>query len=209
VTNSDISPSRWYYGLSVLILVVGLSAFVWLLFSSISGMAGGLIQVVAPGSADLDLGEVGEYTIFYENQSYANGSFYSTGKDVSGLQIEIVEKSTGIKLATNLPSGSFTYSIGGRFGQAILTFQVSRPGIYQLLASYPQDYQGPQVILAVGHGFMGRIISIVITSLAAFFGSIIIAAALTIIIYRKRQKALDQQREEERLVRGGNPKAEL
>jgi hypothetical protein len=202
MSNSDISPSRWYYGLAVLILVVGLSVFAWSLFSGISGIADELIQVVAPGTADLDLREVGEYTIFYENQSYVNGSFYYTGNDIAGLQIDIMEKFTGIRLDTYLPPSSFTYSIGGRFGRAILAFQVSRPGIYRLLASYPQDYQGPQVVLAVGRGFMERIISIVIRSLAAFFGSIIIAAALGIIIYRKRQKALDRQREEERLVRG-------
>ncbi len=207
MANSDISPSRWYYGFSILVLVVGLSFFGWWLFSSISGMAGGLIQVVAPGTAKLNLQEAGEYTIFFENQTIVDGSYYSIRDNIAGLHIEIFENSTGVKLATYSLHGSFTYNFGGRSGQSILAFQISHPGIYQLNAFYQQDYQGPQVVLAIGRDLIEKIVSTVILSLAVFFGSIILSASLAMIIYRKRQKALNRQREEERLLRGGKSSA--
>jgi ABC-type transport system involved in multi-copper enzyme maturation permease subunit len=198
-----ISPSRWYYGVSILVLIVGFSIFGWWLFSSISTMAGGLIQVAAPGTADLNLQEAGEYTIFYENQSFVNGSFYSTRDNIAGLQIEIIEKSSGIRLPAYSPPGRFTYCFGSRSGQSILAFQISHPGSYQLNAFYLPDYQGPKVVLAIGHNLTERIVATVINSLVVFFGSMILSAALAVIIYRKRQKILDRQREEERLLRGG------
>jgi hypothetical protein len=203
MTDSDISPSRWYYGFSILVLIVGFSIFGWWLFSSISNIAGGLIQVVTPGIADLNLQEAGEYTIFYENQSFVNGIYYSTSENIVGLQIEIVEKSTGNRLATYPPPGSFTYSFGSRSGRSILAFQISHPGRYQLNTFYSVDHQGPQVVLAIGRGLMERIASTVVVSVVLFFGSIILSAVLAIIIYRKRQEALNQRREEERLLRGG------
>jgi hypothetical protein len=156
----------------------------------------GLIQLVAPGTIDLNLKAVGEYTIFYENQSYVDGRFFSTGDKISGLQIEVIEKPTGNKLSTYSPPGSLTYSIGSRFGKAVLTFQVSSPCIYQLRASYPPGHGGQQVVLVVGHGFMEEIPSTVAISLAVFFGSLIIAAALVITTFKRRHQAQERLREE-------------
>lgn len=202
MTDSDVSPSRWYYGFSILALVIGFSIFGLWLFSSISGITGGLIQVLAPGTSDLDLQDTGEYTIFYENQSYANGRLYSTNGNIIDLQIEIIEKSSGIRFATYPPPGSLTYSFGGRSGISILAFQINHRGSYQLNAFYPPNYQGSQVVLAVGRGLMDRIVSTVIVSLAVIFGSTSLSVTIAIIIYRKRQNALSRQREEERLLRG-------
>lgn len=202
MSDLDVALSRWYYGLAVLVLVIGLSIFTWSLFSGISGSTAGLIQVVAPGTSDLDLKEAGEYTVFYENQSYADGRFFSTGDNIPGLKIEVMEKSTGNKFSTYSPPGSLTYRMGGRFGRAILTFQVNSPGVYQLRASYPPGQEGRQVVLAVGHGFMEGILSTVVISLAAFFGSLIIAAALVITVRKRRHQVQERLLEEERLIRG-------
>ena len=206
MSNLDVSSNRWYYGLAVLVVVIGFSIFAWSLFSGITGLTSGLIQVVAPGASDVNLKEAGEYTIFYENQSYVDGRVFYTSDRIPGLQIEVVEKSTGKKLSTYSPPASLTYSMGGRSGKAILAFQVKSPGIYQLRASYPSGHDGQQVVLAVGHGFMDRILSTVMISLAAFFGSLIIAAAMVITIYKKRHQAQERLREEERLIRGEGPK---
>lgn len=202
MANIDVSPSRWYYGLAVLVLMAGLAFFAWSLFSGITGIAGGLAHFEAPGTADLNLQESGSYTIFYESDSYINGSFRSTGENIPSLLIEIIELSTGTKVVTHPPTGSFTYNIGGRSGRAILAFLVNRPGTYRISASYPQGSKEPRIVLAAGHGFMEDIFSTVLTSMAAFFGSIVIAAATVIVIYKKRQRALERKREEERLIRG-------
>jgi hypothetical protein len=202
MSTPDVSPSRWYYALAFLALLAGIAIFAWSIFTGISSISDELVQVAAPGKADLDLQEPGSYTIFYENQSYFNGSFYYAGEGVPELQFEIIELSTGASIATYAPSGSFTYSIGGRVGRSILDFQTSRPGIYRISTSYPDGSTEPKVVLAIGHGLLEDTLSAVLTSLAAFFGSIIIAAGMAIVIYRRRQRAFERLREEERLIRG-------
>ncbi len=202
MNESNVLPSPWYYGLSILIIVVGFGIFAWVLYSSFSDMDSGLSRLVVPGSLDLDLKEPGEYTIFYENQTYINGKLYSTGAQIPGLQIRISEKATGQELSTYPTPGGFTYSFGGRTGRSVMAFRVERPGIYQINATYPRG-KGPEVVLALGRGFAEGIISSVVIALAALFGSMVIAAVVVFVTYTRRKKALDQQREEERLMRGG------
>lgn len=202
MNGSNAMPSPWYYGLAVLIIVVGFSIFAWSIYSSFSDMGSELSQVVMPGGSDLDLKEPGEYTVFYENQTYVNGKFYSTGAQIPGLQIRVSEKATGRELSTYPTPGGFTYSFGGRFGQSITTFRVERPGIYQINAFYPSG-KGPEVVLAVGRGFAEGIFSSVAIALAALFGSMVMAAVVVFVTYTRRKKALDRQREEERLMKGG------
>ncbi len=202
MNDSNILTSIWHFGLAILIISVGFGTFAWVLYSSFSDMDSRLSQLVVPGSSDLDLKEPGEYTIFYENQTYINGKLYSTGAQIPGLQIRISEKATGQELSTYPTPGGFTYSLGGRTGRSIVAFQVERPGIYQINVTYPSG-KGPEVVLAVGRGFAEGIISSVVIALAALFGSIVMAAVVVFVTYTRRKKALDQQREEERLMRGG------
>lgn len=180
-----VSSGQWYYGLAVMMLVIGFSVFVWSLFSGITGLTSGLIQIIGPGASELNLNEAGEYTVFYENQSYVDGRFFSTGDNISCLQIEIIEKSTGSRLSTYSPPSSLTYSMGGRFGKAIPTFQVRSPGIISLERITLLDTRDHRWFWRLGHGFMEGILSTVAISLVVFFGSLIIAAALAITTYKK------------------------
>jgi hypothetical protein len=202
MNGSNVFPSPWYFGLAILIIFVGFSIFAWVLYSGFSDMGSELSQVVVPGSSDLALKEPGEYTIFYENHTYINGKFYGTGAQIPGLQIQVSEKATGRELSTYPTPGGFTYSFGGRTGRSIATFRVERPGIYQINAFYSRE-EGPEVVLAVGHGFAEGIFFSVVIALAALFGSMALAAITVFITYTRRKKALDQQREEERLMKGG------
>ena len=92
------------------------------IFTGISSIERGLMQMTAPGNAEIDLKEPGEYTIFYESQSYFNGSVYNTGGQIPGLKISVSEKASGQALATNPNSGT-TYSIGSRSGRSITAFR--------------------------------------------------------------------------------------
>jgi hypothetical protein len=201
MNNSDIQPSIWYYGLAILIIIVGFIAFAGFIFTSVSDMGESLMQVEVPGSADLDLEEPGEYTIFYENQTYFNGKFYSTDEQIPSLQINVSEIATGSYLKTYPSPGSFTYDFGSRSGRAITSFKVDRPGNYRINASYSEG-PGPDVVLAVGKGIVEGIFSSILTSLAALLGSIAVAAIISFVTYTRRKKALTQKNEEERLMRG-------
>ena len=199
--SNNIQPGIGYYGLAVLIIVLGFAAFAGSIYSGITDAESGLLQMVAPGGANLFLKEPGEYIIFYENNSYLNGTLYSTGEQMSGLEILVKEKATGIDLATYPAKSSFTYSLGNRSGRSIMAFTTPRAGIYQVNASY-SGRAGPRIVLAIGKGIVEGIFSSIIISLAALFGSIVIAAVITFVTYRRRKRAFLKQEEEERLIRG-------
>lgn len=200
IRGPDVEPSRRYYALAALIFLAGASLSAWFLFSSLTSMGGQLQQFSAPGSAELLLQNRGEYTIFFEEETYFNGTFYSAEENISGLRLEVSERDSGQKLPLRYPAGSFTYSLGGRTGRSIAAFTVNRPGVYELSASYKD--QGPEVVLAVAAGLSGSIFHDVLAFLGLFLGSMAVAAALSLTTYRKRQEAWARRREEERIVRG-------
>jgi len=201
MNDRNVQPSVWYYGLAVLIIILGFVAFAGYLFAGISSTESGLMQLTAPGDAELSLKEPGEYTIFYESQSYFNGSVYNTGGQMpGGLKISISEKASGETLATNTATGT-TYSMGGRSGQSITAFKVERPGIYWINTSYPK-VPGPDVVLAVGKGFVEGIFHLITVAMLLLFGSIAIAAVITFVTYTRRKKAILLQKEEEKMIRG-------
>jgi hypothetical protein len=197
----DVQPSVWYYGLAVLVIIIGFVAFAGYLFSGITSMESGLVQMTAPGNAELDLMDPGEYTIFYESQSYFNGSIYNTAGHIPGLKISVSEKASGQTMATYTATGT-TYSMGSRSGQSIAAFIVERPGIYWINTSYPKA-PGPEVVLAVGKGVVEGIMFLAIEAMLLLFGSIAIAAVITFVTYSRRKKAFLSQKEEEKMIRGG------
>jgi hypothetical protein len=199
--SNNVQPGIWYYGLAVLIIVLGFAAFALSIYSGITDAESGLLQIAAPGGADLFLREPGEYIIFYENNSYLDGKFYRTGEQISGLEVRVQEKATGLDLATYPAKGSFTYSLGSRSGRSIMAFKIERAGNYQVNASY-SGKEGPRIVLAIGKGMVEGIFSSIMISMAALFGSIAIAAVITFVTYSRRKKAFQKQEEEERSIRG-------
>ncbi|MDD4579841.1 MAG: hypothetical protein PHF80_04110 [Methanothrix sp.] len=202
MNRNDVSPAVWHYGLAVLVIVIGFAAFAGFMYQGISNMQNDLLQMKAPSTAELNLSEAGEYTIFYENKSYLNGTIYNTDEEIPNLHVSLKEMATGNDLAVHASSESLTYSIGDRSGRSIMAFEVARPGIYQVNASYSGS-EGPQVVLAIGKGMAEGMLSSIIFSIAALVLSIAIAAAIVYTTYRKRKKAFSKIIEEESMIRGG------
>ncbi len=197
-----MEPGRWYYGLAALIAAAGIALFATSIVSSIGSIGADFQQVVVPGSGELFLAEAGEYTIFYENRTVANGAVYVTGDDISGLVVEVKNATTGQEIEIYSPGSMMSYSIGSRSGRSLLAFDIDQPGIYRLSAAYAQGKQGPEVVLAVGPGISGDIVSGVLLPMLLFFGSIALAAAVAVITYQKRREAAKRAAEEERRIKG-------
>ena len=90
--GNDVSPSLWFYALAIFIVLSGFAGFAGLLYTGISDSVSGLMQIIAPGNAELNLSLSGEWTVFYENNSYFDGKIYSTGEEISGLEVRVREK---------------------------------------------------------------------------------------------------------------------
>ena len=200
--GDDVSPSLWYYALAVLIVISGFAAFAGLLYSGISGSVEGLIQIKAPGNAELNLSGSGEWTVFYENNSYFDGKIYSTGEEISGLEIQVREKATGLDLAVYPAKVSHSYSLGSRSGRSILAFQAERAGLYQINSSYSARI-GPEIMLSVGKGMAEGLISSIAISMALLFGSIVLASIVAYYTFSRRKRAFLKREEDERMMRQG------
>jgi len=191
-SNQNIKPSRWYYGLAIVVFIIGGSLFTLFLFNSLSGLTGALTQVVVPVKSDITFPETGKYTIFYEYQSVVGNRLYFTGESLSGLQCTLTSKVTGYRIALSRPLTRSTYSLGGRKGVSVLEFNIDQPGIYEFSASYPGGHEGPEVVLAMGQGFLKNLMGTIFSGLAIFFGSGAIAIAIIVATFLKRQKAKKQ-----------------
>jgi hypothetical protein len=192
MSNQDIKPSRWYYGLAIVVFIIGESLFILFLLNSLRGLTDGLTQVVVPVKSEIMLPETGKYTIFYEYQSVLGDRLYFTGESLSGLHCTLTSKVTGYRIALSRPLARSTYSFGGRKGVSVLEFNIDQPGTYEFSASYPKGQEGPEVVLAMGRGFMRKLIGTIFGGLAIFFGSGAIAIAIIVATLLKRQKARKQ-----------------
>jgi hypothetical protein len=189
--KQPLKPSRWYYGLAVLVFVVGAVFFVRILYKNLSSLTDTLIQVIVPGEKEITLSDVGKYTIFYEYQSVVDGKIYVTG-DLAGLQCALTSKETGANIELSRPTMSSTYAVGGRAGKSVLAFSIDQPGNYRFSAWYSEGQKGQEIVLAIGSGFTKKLTGTIFNGIAIFFGTIAISSAIVVITAIKREKAKKQ-----------------
>jgi len=187
--EDEIRPSRWYYGLAGLVFVAGWVFFALFLFQNLSGLSDTLQQVVVPGNVELTLSQPGKYTIYYEYRSVVGTRIFSTEESLPGLECHLVSKTTGSSIPLSRVTASSSYTVGSRSGVAVLDFTIDRAGVYELSAGYPEGREGPEVVLAIGQGFVVRILTAVFGGLAIVFGSMAAAVAIAVITLIKRTKA--------------------
>lgn len=190
---SDIGPSRWYYGLGILIIVIGGAYSVSVLISSFGDLGSGQ-QFAAPGSSDLFLAESGEHIIFYESRTVFKGKVYITDESLPYLNIEVKNKTTGSKAFIYSPLKT-TFSLGDRTGESIRAFKIDEPGIYEISASHAGGDSSPEVVLSVGNGISDG--SEMWNNAMLYLASIILGMGVIMLTFFKRQKAFIRRKEEE------------
>lgn len=179
-------PSHWHYVIGAVVVVAGVIAFVVFLVTQISTIIP-KIQVVVPGTHEVQLPKPGKYTIFYEYQSVVDGKVYSTGQQLSGMRVMLRHKNDSRQIELSQPSMSGNYQAGGRAGMSVLEFELENPGTYILTADYSSGVTGSNVVLAIGQF---KLLGTILGGLGIFFGS---AATGGIVIgraYMKRRKAV-------------------
>jgi hypothetical protein len=189
MSGEQVGPSRGYYALAAAVFVGGWVFFGIFLFKNLSGLSGRLQQVVVPGKAQLNLQAPGEYTIYYEYQSVVGSKVYSTNRTFSGLDVSLVAVGTGEPIALSQTDANSTYTVSGRSGLSVFDFRIARPGKYELSARYPEGQEGPEIVLAVGQGFVSGILTTVFGGLAIVFGSMGLAVAIAVITAVKQHNA--------------------
>jgi len=188
MNNQNIEPRRRYYGLAVLVFVVGCVLFGWFLFRNLNGLIDNLTRVIVPGKAEITLSDPGTYTIFYEYQSVLDNKLYSSREDLSGLECTINSKTSGSKIPISRPSRDLEYSFAGRKGISVLEFTVEKPGAYEFSCRHPEEQ--PRIVLAIGYRFMDKLVGTIVVAMVIFLSSAAIGVAIALRIFFKRQEAL-------------------
>jgi hypothetical protein len=181
--------SKAGYFLAPIPLIAGLALAGWLVWTEIAMLQNALTRVVVPGTSVLTLDEPGTYTIFHEADSVVDGKLYSAA-DIAGLRISVTDEANTQAIAVSVPSVSSSYSIGGHSGKSVLAFDIAQPGRYRLSASYSGGRSEPQTVLAVGHGFFGRLFGTIFGAIGAVFAGFAVALVLVLTTYFRRRRML-------------------
>jgi len=176
------APGRKWYLLAGLLALAGLLGAGFALWQTITTIDDDLQRADFPGQTEFVLAEPGTYTIFVE---YPAG----TGLDpaVGALAVEVIS-SQGDSLDLNNPNGTFTYTLGGRTGEAVLVFDVEEAGPVLMIGDYPGE-SGPGVTLAVSQGLGGRLFAgigaVILIPLVTWMA----AAAIVVVTFLRRRTA--------------------
>lgn len=189
----NIRPRKWWYVISVLIFIIGISAFVLWLVKGISGITNGSQQFVVPGKSEIFLSEPGKYEIFYEYRSVVNGKVYLTEENLSGLQCTLKDRATDQFVPMGNPSINSNYSLGGRAGISVLEFTVKKAGIYDLSAQYSSGKEGQEVVLAIGKGIGGKISGVIIVGIAIFLLTIALSIIVFVVTFLMRRRVIPRR----------------
>jgi hypothetical protein len=191
VVNDEgtVRLSWLFCAIGAAVMLGGLSLFVYTLFQGIFHLTDDLTQIVVPGGKDLALKPKINYTIFLETESVVDGRVYSNTEGVAGLTCVVTSQKSGNKMNIHNPNVNTTYSVNGRAGHSALEFGTEEAGLYHIACDYPESSQGPQAVLAVGVGVAGRIFSMIMKSLASFFGGVILGGGIIAIALVMRDRA--------------------
>ena len=179
-------PGRKWYGIALLLILVGGALAVLMVYSRLSGLADRVPQIVVPGSADLTLSRPGTYTIYLERDAVVNGRLYSTADAIQDLRVRI-SSAGGSPIEMITPSVNSNYSISGRSGRAVLAFTISEPGQYHFRAGYPDGSIEPQGVLAVGFGVPEMILSTILQGMAIAGTGFVLGVIVAIVTFVRRR----------------------
>ena len=189
-TERVAMPGRKWYWVAGAFGVTCMVAFVVYLYNGITGMGDGLDQMLAPGEAELVFAEPGAYTVFHEHKSVFEERYYSSPGIVSGLEVRVVSSASGGAVAVHAPGSNSSYELAGRSGTSIFEFEIVEPGPYRITAAYADGRGSPEVVLVIGHDFMGKLLTTVFGAFAIMIAGLGGAGVIVVVTYMKRDRAI-------------------
>jgi hypothetical protein len=183
MSTSGSGPSKVGYLVGAAVVAIGVAgAIVWgaLGFTSFSHQVDGFQRVSANGQGEVTFDEPGGYVIYYEAPGADEG-------DVPAGQASLTPGGSGgsgepVTLETY--DSSLSYANGDHAGQAVLTFQIDRPGTYVLESTSDGDGE-----LAVGHSIAGKLVTTIVGALALGGLGLVVGAVILIVTAVRRRNA--------------------
>jgi hypothetical protein len=172
----------------VLLLLTGIVCFAGYLYVNIDKVSGALTRFKAPGSIEMKIDDPGRYGVYVEYRSFFDGRSYHPSSGYENLRLSVVSEDTGKEIEVIRPGITETYSLGRNKGYLGWAFYAETAGRYVIRAEYPES-SGPDVILGIGKGFLGKVMKTVLVGFAILFGTIIICVILVFVGITELRKA--------------------
>jgi Protein of unknown function (DUF2510) len=184
-SRQPIRPSRvWYWvaGAALVGSVVGFGLSLLLGFGSFARQVEELQRVPIPGQAEVSFDKPGGYTLYFEGMGAADEQV-----TIPSFHVSLASVSSGEEVPIRLYGDSETYSIGGRSGRAVGTFQIDKPGRFLLRSE--GEPQAIQASVAVGPSTTPAIFRALVLTLPAGFILFVGGAVLAVVVAVRRDRA--------------------
>lgn len=185
--------ARIAYALAALIFGVSLIGYtatgltvgqIYERLEEISGVVRAMPRAPIPGEADVHLPDPGEYTIFFEAPAG------QTGNDPPELRIEVSAEDGGpVQTRSAVTKVSYELELSG---VSVRTFQITRPGVYRVVAAYPEGSGESPAVLAFGMGLDRRINDALVPGIwwLVWFAGIAVATTIAALTYFRQPDPL-------------------
>ncbi len=183
-------PGRIRYFIAGFLALGGVVAFAILIFVGIGRAGRSLDAFSVPGAKVFELTEGKNYTVYYEFQSFYEGQAYSGPENLTGLSLSVTSNTSDQVIPTRAASVNANYAFGSRKGRSMFQFKRPVTGPYTLRGSYPDDPNGPKVILSLSHGFGTTLTFYILTSIGTFMVTSLMALGLLLHTYFRRRQVL-------------------
>lgn len=181
-------PSRIFYVLSFIVLLIGIVTFTIFLITGIKSSLNTIShQVIVPGKSIIELKDPGKYTIYFEYRSVIDGKVFESDS-MKGLRCTLMKTDTKELIKLESPSMNSNYSVSGRTGESIFVFKIDEAGEYELNAWY-ENGNTNESVLAIGKGFGMVVTRTVFGSIAIMFICIGTSIAIFLTTLIKRRNA--------------------
>jgi hypothetical protein len=183
MSNRKLKPTRWLYGLAVLIPIFACVGTALLVYRNVPKLPGALegmgindlTQVIVPGSAEVLFPKAGGYAVYYEYRSVIDGVSYVRNKYPPSINCQLKSKATGTDIALTpdfVEGNMYATQNQERVGVLINSIIIKNPGVYIFSCQYTDGRSNPQIALAAtvcgGFVFIGALgISILIIGFVA------------------------------------------
>jgi len=189
--NKQSRPSRWWYVLSIFLLIFGFVGFLVFFVLTLFSIEGNIQRVTVPGEHRLHFDRSGTYFICYEHVSYYKGQNFSTNKNqYTRLVCSMISADQNENLQVLQDSASLKYDFNRRrIGFSVFRFNIEHPGFYILKAEYIEGEKKPEIVLAIRSSLFEQLIGPLLWG--SLYTSIIILGSTAIfwISFLKRLKS--------------------
>ncbi len=189
--QDELTPSLKWYGLSVLVLVGGITFLYFHIMNGFDRLGGAFDQIKTPGTVEMVAGRTGEHGIYLETATLYDGKpFTAEEEEGKDLSIAVTRKEDGSAVPLVDVNGNVRYSYFGRDGVSLWMFEAKELETYEITVDRSTREGKPLIVAVSGLNPAFEMARLLNDGFQIFLmiGGVSIALWVTVFILRKKDK---------------------